>query len=343
MVGGPSDKAHATRKRIMGNIYSKSVLVTSPHMRTIASHVLGRLVKELDRVATGRDMGVIEIFNFNAAVNNDFSSAYLFGLSCATNFIENEEQRKEYFQHHGIFLEQAKGFKKAQQWVQNYTLDQCESVRRVEKQGTNASEAVVYKQLTGKGLQGVDLASELLDHLIAGSEAPRTICTYLQWELSKNPSMQSQLRQELHLVLPTSSDELVPDFRALDALPLLDAVLMETLRRWAATPGPQWRITPPEGAVLHGTYVPGGVQIHSSVQVMHRNEDVFPAGEEWKPERWLDADETDLENMRRYFWAFSKGPRACTGKDFTILGEFVHARSHASDDNDDDKKWLTKI
>ncbi|KAJ4293989.1 hypothetical protein N0V90_007678 [Kalmusia sp. IMI 367209] len=348
MVGGPNDKAHAGRKRDMGNIYSKSLLVISPHLRTIASTLLSRLTSELDRIVTGEEKGVTDVFNLNGAVNADFAAAYLFGLRCGTQFIADREKREVFFRQHGIFLGGEKGYKAAQRWVEKYMLERCEAAGRVQEKHEKNEAAVVYGQLTNRGVLGNDLASEVLDHLIAGSEAPRTICTYMQWELSRDPTLQARLRQELQTLSLPSSTELVPDLKALDALPLLDAILTETLRVYTVTPGPQWRIVPPEGTTLHGVFIPGGVIIHVSLGVLHRNENVFPDCGEWKPERWLIRDQAKLDQMRRNWWPFNKGPRVCIGKDFTLLVmklfmATVYARYNTSVVGDNDMRQDDKF
>lgn len=51
---------------------------------------------------------------------------------------------------------------------------------------------------------------------------------------------------------------------------------------------------------------------------LHRNEDVFPSPEEWRPERWLQASESELKEMRKWFWAFGSGGRMCIGSHFAV-------------------------
>lgn len=43
---------------------------------------------------------------------------------------------------------------------------------------------------------------------------------------------------------------------------------------------------------------------------MHFDEDVFPEPSEFKPERWLRDNRTDLD---RYLTPYSRGSRACIG------------------------------
>lgn len=321
MVGGIGNKEHAQRKRDMGNVYAKSYLMHSETLRGIAWAVLQRVEKVVQDLID-RDHGVIDVFTFNGGVNADFVSAYLFGQSGATHFTQDETALKEYFHHHGTFLKGEKGEEESLAWLEKFTLTRCGKAQQYEKE-----DAVVHNQLHNRGIEGNDLASELLDHLIAGSEAPRIILTYLQWELCKHPDIQSRLHEEARSLLSMAVDG-VPDFKALDALPLLDAVLNETLRMYMPTPGPQHRLTPPEGASIHGVWIPGNTHISASFAILQRNASVFPEPGVWKPERWLAQDKSALEEMRRWLWAFNKGSRICIGKDFSILGKSSGRSAH---------------
>ena len=171
------------------------------------------------------------------------------------------------------------------------------------------------------------VASELLDHLAAGHETSGVTLTYCMWSLSQHPSLQVALREELLTLAPpivfpapTTSPSL-PSARTIDALPLLDAILMETLRRYSAIPGPQPRETPATPTSLAGSPpLPPGVRVSAQAYSLHRNPDVFPSPEEWRPERWIEAGKVQKEEMNRWFWAFGSGGRMCVGKHFAMQG-----------------------
>ncbi|KAF2686295.1 cytochrome P450 [Lentithecium fluviatile CBS 122367] len=351
-VGGPGNREHAGRRRDLGGVYAKGFLVNSGTLKDIARVVLERTVRVLESVVDGGDKhgkvegtgtgtgkGMMDVYTFNGAVNADFASAYLFGTAQSTDFTCEKKARDEYFRHHNAFLNGDQD--KSQKWLENLALEKCSHLdvatglkHATDARVEGAEDAVVYKQLIQRGVHNAHLASELLDHLIAGAEAPRTTLTYLQWELSKNPGLQSRLRAEAQTLIPPSSPSLsaddlrIPDLKALDALPLLSALLTETLRVYTPTPGPQHRVVPPEGTALGGHFVPGGTEVSACFGVLHMNPDVFPEPEAWKPERWLGGGvpeggdggtEGGTEEMRRWFWAFNKGARGCVGKDFTVI------------------------
>jgi cytochrome P450 len=169
------------------------------------------------------------------------------------------------------------------------------------------------------------IASELLDHLAAGHETSGVTLTYALYRLSQHPALQSALRTELSTLSPPITDPpstdppSLPSARQIDSLPLLHAILTETLRLHAAIPGPQPRETPATPTSLAGSPpLPGGVRVSAQAYSLHRNADVFPEPEEWKPERWMEASKEGKEEMARWFWAFGSGGRMCVGSHFAM-------------------------
>lgn len=201
---------------------------------------------------------------------------------------------------------------------------------------------VVYSQVQRSTLkspfpypQDLQIATELQDHLAAGHETSGITLCYLFHELSSHPDLQARLRAELLTLSPavvqqqqqhppssSPSDPQLPSPQSLDALPLLHACLMETLRLHAAIPGPEPRVTPARPTSLAGSPpLPPGVRVSAQPYTLHRRADVFPDPEAWKPERWLDGGgEERRAEMGRWFWAFGSGGRMCIGSNFAMQG-----------------------
>lgn len=159
-----------------------------------------------------------------------------------------------------------------------------------------------------------ELASEMFDHSAAAMETSGDTLTYVFYELTLRMALQSTLREDLlqldpPLVFPFPRQEIeLPEFKAVDNIPLLGAILQGTLRRWPAVPGGQPRVTPPAFCSLAGyDRIPPNVKVHSSANVLHRNPGTFPDPERWDPNRWLDASEKQANEMSRWFWAWSSG------------------------------------
>jgi hypothetical protein len=177
------------------------------------------------------------------------------------------------------------------------------------------------------------VATEMLDNLAAGHETSGITLTYVTWHLSQDLALQKALRAELLTLDPPlkySAEQImegsplpgIPNLKVLDSLPLLQAVLNETLRLNAAIPGTTPRMTPEPSCNLIGYEIPGGVRVSSNAWTLHRNDDVYNKPEVWDHTRWLDGDGKSGETTRerdKWLWPFSSGGRMCIGNNFAIL------------------------
>ncbi|KAF7542076.1 hypothetical protein G7054_g104 [Neopestalotiopsis clavispora] len=210
---------------------------------------------------------------------------------------------------------------------------------------TAANDPVVPRDLS--------VASEVFDHVLAGQETTGVTLTYLAWHLSRSPTLQAELRAELlgglspDMRRPAGANNnnrygdaktaiaTMPDPKQLDALPLLHAVILETVRRYAPAGGPEPRVTPYPSCRVGPYEIPGGVRISASVYNLHRDESVFPSAETWDHKRWLprgsghkdqddeeeeEEEEEEAQEQRRHrqFWGFSSGGRMCLGSNFAM-------------------------
>jgi cytochrome P450 len=349
------NKAHSTRKRMLSNVYSKSVITTSPALLAqVSTIVYDRFLPRLASAFSNEDSGVLNISPLLNAAPMDIVSGYIFGLSSSSNLVNDPKQLSWFLDLYNSrrsfnfwpqelpaftsFVKKWFGYRLVPQWVdkanediEDWTKGMCESAAKVISQGAAniADTPVVYEQLSGalskearkNGEDGEDrislAASEVLDQIAAGFDTSGITLIYVIHELSRNTQIQSRLQRELHAlsspILPSSSP-ILPDGKAIDALPFLHAVIWETLRLHPAIPGPQPRVSPPQGCHLGSGddvfYVPGGVRVSASAGLLHMNEEVYSQAHAWKPERWLELEKLDNEKKRdmesRWFWAFGR-------------------------------------
>jgi hypothetical protein len=374
---------HANRKRMIAGVYSKTTLHSSPEIRKISQAIImEHLLPVLEEAA--KDGNTIDALELSFAVAMDFVTAYLFGLSNGSNFLQDEKSRQRWLAAHS--RSKGKGrfwraeFPNLTSFLSRLGINLVSPlvvsgikevkdlglhmVRRMDSKPRGSTEEqskpVVYEQLlyhlrplSEKGpareypdssyLSQLSIASELMDHMTAGTETSGWTVTYIMHELSQRPSLQTSLRKELLSLSPPivyrpapSSDRTaskassvateVPSPRAIDPLPLLDAVILETLRLHPAVAGSQPRITPsnPDSPVSLCGFdnIPPGIRVGAQAYSLHRNADVFPEPEVWKPDRWLQANYKQRVEMMRWLWAFGSGSYMCVGNHFAMLGQF---------------------
>jgi cytochrome P450 len=123
------------------------------------------------------------------------------------------------------------------------------------------------------------------------------------------------VREELTAELDAELDGGVPTGAQLDgkALPVLERVLSETLRRYpAAWVGVRRTVRDVEVA---GVPVPAGLAVHYSSWVTHHLEELYPEPSAFRPDRFLPGGEVDGLPKGAYV-PFGGGSRICLGKRF---------------------------
>lgn len=337
---------------MLSNIYSKSVVTASPALLAqISTIIYDRFLPCLASKFRDTEPGVLNIYALLSGTTMDVVTGYIFGLKSSSNLIDNPKELSWFLDLYNsrrsynfwpqelpglcTFLKKWFGYHLTPKWVddanneiEKWTMGMCEKARAVLKAGSvqQSDTPVVYQQLfqamskdTNKDTKPLQelLASEVLDHLAAGFDTSGITLTYVIHELSQRRDIQRRLQDELRGLSPRlvpSSSPTLPDPKVVDALPLLHAVIWETLRLRSAIPGPQPRFTPSKGCCLgpedKSYFVPGGVRVSASAGLLHLNEDVYERASEWKPERWLDIGKLDEEKRKdmeqRWFWAFGR-------------------------------------
>ena len=345
---------HAERRRMLGRLYTKTNIQKSPELNEITRIIVwGRMREDLRTFS--RDDIAVDVLKENKACLMDLTTAWLFGMHNGTEFLRDLQAAHRFFEAFrqsslgsfwrreahaltsllrcvGVHLVPQAAYR-SRRTILQWSLEMCDLALKTieipplaEEDDTMAAYPVVYSQLR-QGLeqsklpsQKLDstLAAELLDHAVASHDVTGITMTYLMHELSRRKALQLSLRNELYQCVSTDPSQLAD---RLDGLPLLDAIIMETLRLHSANPGP-WPRRTPALACRVGTYsrIPAGTVISASSYALHRNATVYPEPEDWRPERWLLASNEERKEMVRWFWAFGSGARMCIGNHFAFRG-----------------------
>ncbi|HKD35910.1 MAG TPA: cytochrome P450 [Pirellulales bacterium] len=142
---------------------------------------------------------------------------------------------------------------------------------------------------------------------IASYENVASVLTWTLFLLAQHPDVMSDLHAELAGTLGDGP----PDPEQIEKLPLLDAVIKESMR-----------VLPPVPYLLRKPSVPtslGGFELRKndrvavSAYITHHLSDLYPQPRRFIPDRWFSIKPTPYEYL-----PFGAGPRACLGKLFAV-------------------------
>nr|AHF22091.1 CYP96A69 [Maesa lanceolata] len=156
----------------------------------------------------------------------------------------------------------------------------------------------------------------------AGRDTTGACLSWLFWLLSKHPSVESKIREELKAILPMDEHEKFRLFNAeeLNKLPYLHAAFCETLRLYPPAPYQQ-------RVAVHPDILPSGHRVNNKIKIVFS---WYALGRlksiwgndclEFKPERWISLRGEIIHDLsKKYLMAFSTGPRVCPGKNDSFI------------------------
>ncbi|WP_018257534.1 cytochrome P450 [Halomicrobium katesii] len=153
------------------------------------------------------------------------------------------------------------------------------------------------------------IRDELVTFLFAGHETTALSMTYVWDLLSRNPTAQRRLHEELDALLdgrPTIED--VFDFE------YTGAVIEEAMRLYP--PAHDIRRSPATTVEIGGYTIPEGSLVTLPTWVLHRDERFWDDPEQFRPERFLDGGRSDRPEYA--YFPFGGGPRRCIGQQFAM-------------------------
>jgi cytochrome P450 len=156
----------------------------------------------------------------------------------------------------------------------DYLMNYGQEARRISKgsQDDKSIFSFVNKEAEKEGghLDETDVLLESQALLVAGSDTTAISRTYLVWAVLSHPTWQRELEDEVGALQPDFTDA------DLEKLPVLSAVIGETLRLYGAAPGGLPRVVPEGGARMNGYHLPAGTTVSTQSYTLHRNAELFP-------------------------------------------------------------------
>ncbi|CAG8957111.1 hypothetical protein HYFRA_00009312 [Hymenoscyphus fraxineus] len=295
---------HAKKKRSLAAQYSNTNVLNA----SIIDGIKGRSEAFLKKCVEVK--GSVDVYVLLHCYALDCVTHFLFGEE-GTKSIEggkDREMMEELSYHESLKENLAQYYFPQYSWLLSKVFEARPSpiannyVLKHSKTTHPEGNTLLYTLKTSKqSWSDIEVAAESMDHLAAGIDTTGDALCFLMYHISLPTHLAIQDRLYRDLQSETQDS------------PYLDAVVKESLRMWPPIPMSMPRFVPPEGRVLSGYEIPGGTIVSCQAWSAHRlNEEVFPDGERFVPERWLD-EERKVE-MERCFLAFGRGARGCTGR-----------------------------
>ncbi|RYP56982.1 hypothetical protein DL769_009780 [Monosporascus sp. CRB-8-3] len=164
-----------------------------------------------------------------------------------------------------------------------------------------------------KEVQEGELWPEAVFFFGAGGDMTATALAGAFFYLSRNPDCYRKLTTEIRSAF-TSADE-IHGGRQLASCRYLRACIDESLRMASPVPTTLWREQDPSEdgrrlLIVDGHVIPRGTLVGINIYSLHHNEKYFPNPFTFRPERWLENN----ESARAAFIPFSVGSRTSAGK-----------------------------
>ncbi|KAL8781671.1 MAG: hypothetical protein Q9213_005888 [Squamulea squamosa] len=189
------------------------------------------------------------------------------------------------------------------------------------------SQKVIAKRFENQAVSPNDILNSFLRHgvdrdqaeseitVFAGSDTTATALRATLLNIITSPSIYAKLQSEVDSIAATGVvSDIVPNDVVNQKMPYLQACIKEGLRVFPPITALRERVTPPEGDIIGGNHIPGGVNVGLNMRGVLLNEAFGPDADVFRPERWLEADTKQLNEMKNiHELVFGHGFTRCLG------------------------------
>ncbi|GAB7356749.1 hypothetical protein MBLNU459_g7651t1 [Dothideomycetes sp. NU459] len=191
-------------------------------------------------------------------------------------------------------------------YILGYGTKAVENAKKGGKDSNLMATIMAEAEKSETRVDDMDVRTESTSLIFAGSGTTANTMTFLSYAVLARPQLQADIEDEVSHLQEGFTDA------DLERLPLLNAVINETLRLYCAVPGSLPRVVPQSGATLGGYFIPEGTTVSTQAYTLHRDENVWPAAQSFDPTRWMHGKEMSSA-AKATFCAFGAGATSCLG------------------------------
>lgn len=163
-----------------------------------------------------------------------------------------------------------------------------------------------------KGLTDKEILAQAMIFIFAGYETSSSTMGFTAYLLATHPNIQQILQQEIDETFPNKGK---PTYEALMQMEYLEMVINESMRLYPIANRLE-RVSK-TSVEIEGVTIPKGTVITVPVYALHRDPDLWPNPEEFKPERFSKENKDNIDPYA--YLPFGAGPRNCIGMRFAQL------------------------
>uniref|UniRef100_A0A672ZEQ0 unspecific monooxygenase n=1 Tax=Sphaeramia orbicularis TaxID=375764 RepID=A0A672ZEQ0_9TELE len=163
-----------------------------------------------------------------------------------------------------------------------------------------------------KGLNDHEILSQAMIFIFAGYETSSSTLTFLAYNLATNPDIMKKLQEEIDTTFPNKASV---QYQELMQMEYLDCVINESLRLYPIAP--RLERVAKASVEINGLVIPKDMVVMVPTWPLHRDPDVWPEPEAFKPERFSKENKETIDPYS--YMPFGTGPRNCIGMRFALV------------------------
>ncbi|XP_056264464.1 cytochrome P450 3A40-like [Pseudoliparis swirei] len=168
------------------------------------------------------------------------------------------------------------------------------------------------KMEPNKGLNDHEILSQAMIFLFAGYETTSSSLSFASYNLARNPRVMKRLQEEIDSTFPNKGPV---EYQALMQMEYLDSVINESLRLYPIAA--RLERVAKATVEINGVVIPKGMVVMVPTWPIHRDPNLWPEPEEFKPERFTKETKETIDPFT--YMPFGAGPRNCIGMRFALV------------------------